>query len=120
MHRFLIKFLLVFVALGLPIQGVQAATMSMHAQGQAPSHATAAPAGHCAHAQHHDQDQQSKHSQPCGDASNCHPCCSPAMLPLAAKVNEPIGSHPQVALSASPFTSTFLEHPQRPPRPDSV
>jgi hypothetical protein len=121
MHKFLVRLIFVFVALWLPVQGVHAATMSLHVPEQTPSHETATPVGHCDHAkQQQGQKHPPKHSQPCGNSSNSHLCCSPALLPLALSVNEPIGSYPKIALSVDQFSSIDPEHPQRPPRPASV
>jgi hypothetical protein len=116
MHRFLVKFLMIFVALWLPVQGVQAVTMHLHVP-SAPNHEVAAPPEHCHHAQHQQtKDQQTKHSQLCDNCANSHLCCSLALLSVAASVSEPIGSQPQIASSPDQFSSTYLEHPQRPPR----
>jgi hypothetical protein len=127
MRRFLVRFLLVLAALWLPVQGVQAAAMPL-CQHQQSGHETQDVQALAQHHEHHAQqhqhgqghDSHAKHHAPADNCSNSHGCCSPGLPSFASSVNTSIGAQPQIALAAEQFPTTYLEHPQRPPQPDSV
>ena len=117
MKRLLRNFILAFLLLWLPLQGVAAAGMSFCRHDHTPPAAAHSTMNdhQDGHACSHDQDASSTSSQTsCDDCGYCHLGGAPALLPTLAALSDGAGFSFKFVFD-SHFTLFFPEQLQRPP-----